>query len=63
MVVETMLPLAFTARYVLESPVTARFVVVAEVVVERTATRLENVELAVEMIPLLNVCRDVQVFE
>jgi len=57
-----MLPFALTARKVLASPVTARLVVVAEVVVERPATRFVNVELAVEMIPLLKVCRADHVF-
>ena len=56
-----MLPFALTARKVLARPVTARLVVVAEVVVERPATRFENVELAVEMIPLLKVCKADQV--
>jgi hypothetical protein len=61
-VVETTLPFALTARKVLARPVTARLVVVAEVVVERPATRLVNVELAVEMIPLLKVCKADHVF-
>ena len=61
-VVETTLPLALTARNELVMPVTARLVVVAEVVVERPATRFVNVELAMEMIPLLKVCKAVQVF-
>ena len=49
--------MALTARNVLARPVTARLVVVALVVVERPAIRLEKVELAVEMMPLLKVCR------
>ena len=57
-----MLPFPLTARKVLASPVTARLVVVAEVVVERPATRFENVELAVEIIPLLKVCSADHVF-
>jgi hypothetical protein len=60
--VETTLPLALTARNVLARPVTARLVVVAEVVVESTAMRFVNVELAVEMMPLLKVWRALHVF-
>jgi hypothetical protein len=60
-VVEIMLPFALTARKVLANPVTARLVVVALVVVESPTTRFVNVELAVEMIPLLKVCKADQV--
>ena len=54
---ETTLPFPLTARKVLANPVTARLVVVAEVVVESPTTRFVNVELAVEMMPLLKVCK------
>jgi len=57
-----MLPFALTARNVFARPVTARLVVVAEVVVESTAMRFVNVELAVEMMPLLKVWRALHVF-
>ena len=56
-VVDTTLPFALTARNVLASPVTARLVVVALVVVDSPTTRLSKVELAVEMMPLLKVCK------